>query len=56
MRYLPDTNIISNILKQPSSAAMTAWMFEQTDDALFIASRTIDKIRRGIQRMRCRHR
>ena len=44
MRYLPDKNIISNTLHQPSSSAMTAWMSEQTDDALFIASRTIDEM------------
>lgn len=48
MRYLLDTNIISNILKQQPSAALTAWMSEQADDALFIASLTIAEIRRGI--------
>ena len=48
MRYLLDTNIISNILKQQPSAALTAWMSEQPDDALFIASLTIAEIRRGI--------
>lgn len=48
MRYLLDTNIISNILKQQPSAALTAWMSEQADDGLFIASLTIAEIRRGI--------
>ena len=47
-RYLLDTNIISNILKQQPSAALTAWMSEQADDGLFIASLTIAEIRRGI--------
>lgn len=48
MRYLLDTNIISNILKQQPSAPLTAWMAEQTDEDLFIASLTIAEIRRGI--------
>ena len=48
MRYLLDTNIISNILKQQPSAALTAWMSGQADDDLFIASLTIAEIRRGI--------
>ena len=48
MRYLLDTNIISNILKPQPSAALSAWMAEQTDDDLFIASLTIAEIRRGI--------
>ena len=29
MRYLLDTNIISNILKQQPSAPLAAWMAEQ---------------------------
>ena len=48
MRYLLDTNIISNILKPQPSAALTAWMAERTDEELFIASLTIAEIRRGI--------
>jgi toxin FitB len=48
MRYLLDTNIISNILKQQPSTALVAWMAEQTDEDLFIASLTIAEIRRGI--------
>jgi toxin FitB len=48
MHYLLDTNIISNTLKQQPSAALIAWMAEQTDEDLFIASLTIAEIRRGI--------
>lgn len=47
-RYLLDTNIISNILKRQPSAPLIAWMAEQTDEDLFIASLTIAEIRRGI--------
>jgi predicted nucleic acid-binding protein len=48
MRYLLDTNIISHVLKPRPSAALMAWMAEQTDQDLFIASLTLAEIRRGI--------
>jgi len=48
MRYLLDTNIISNIMKRQPSPALTAWMSERTDQDLFIASLTVAEIRRGI--------
>lgn len=47
-RYLLDTNIISNIVKPEPSAPLLDWMAAQPDDALFIASLTVAKIRRGI--------
>lgn len=48
MRYLLDTNIISNIVKPSPSPALLDWMAAQEDDALFIASLTVAEIRRGI--------
>ena len=48
MRYLLDTNIISNIVKQAPSEALLAWMAERDDQELFIASLTIAEIQRGI--------
>jgi predicted nucleic acid-binding protein len=48
MRYLLDTNIISNITKPTPSESLIAWMAEQPDRDLFIASLTIAEIRRGI--------
>jgi toxin FitB len=48
MRYLLDTNILSNITKPAPSAALIAWMAEQVDQDLFIASLTIAEIRRGV--------
>ena len=48
MRYLLDTNIISHVLKPRPSATLMAWMAEQTDENLFIASLTVAEIRRGI--------
>ena len=47
-RYLLDTNIVSNIVKPEPSQALLAWMGEQKDDDLFIASLTIAEIQRGI--------
>jgi toxin FitB len=48
MRYLLDTNIISNFTKPSPSKLLIAWMAEQLDEDLFIASLTLAKIRRGV--------
>ena len=48
MRYLLDTNIISDITKPAPSAPLLAWMAEQPDRDLYIASLTLAEIRRGI--------
>ncbi len=48
MRYLLDTNIISDLIKPRPSAMLVAWMAEQADEDLFIASLTVAEIRRGI--------
>jgi predicted nucleic acid-binding protein len=48
MRYLLDTNIISNIVKPSPSASLVAWMGEQSDEDLFISSLTLAEIRRGV--------
>ena len=45
MRYLLDTNIISNITKPTPSESLLAWMADQKDDDLFIASLTVAEIR-----------
>lgn len=47
-RYLLDTNIISNVVKPKPSPSLLAWMAEQRDEDLFIASLTIAEIQRGI--------
>jgi predicted nucleic acid-binding protein len=51
MRYLLDTNIISNITKPTPSDALLAWMAAQTDEDLFIASLTVAEICRGVLEM-----
>ena len=48
MRYLLDTNILSDIIKPAPSPALLAWMDSQVDADLFIASMTVAEIRRGI--------
>ena len=48
MRYLRDTNIISNVTKPAPSQTLLAWMAEQTDRDLYIASLTVAEIRRGV--------
>lgn len=48
MRYLLDTNVISNATKSSPSSSLLAWMADQNDDDLFIASLTVAEIRRGI--------
>jgi toxin FitB len=47
-RYLLDTNIISNVIKQEPSKALLAWLGAQKDDDLFVASLTVAEIQRGI--------
>ena len=48
MRFLLDTNIISNVTKPKPSAALLDWMAEQADQDLYISALTIAEVRRGI--------
>ncbi len=48
MRYLLDTNIISDIVKPAPSESLLIWMGEQKDEDLFIASLTVAEILRGV--------
>lgn len=48
MRYLLDTNIISNAAKPSPSESLLAWLADQNDEDLYIASLTVAEIRRGI--------
>jgi hypothetical protein len=47
-RYLLDTNIISNAAKVAPSEPLVAWMADQSDEDLFIASLSIAEIKRGL--------
>jgi predicted nucleic acid-binding protein len=48
MRYLLDTNIVSHVVKPSPSETLIAWMADQPDQDLFIASLTLAEIRRGV--------
>lgn len=48
-RYLLDTNIISNVTKPSPSESLLAWMAEQADENLFIASLVVAELWYGIQ-------
>ena len=48
MRYLLDTNIISNVTKPVPSEALVEWMAEREDGDVFISSLTIAEMRRGV--------
>lgn len=48
MRYLLDTNVISNVTKSTPSELLLAWMAERSDEQLFIASLSVAEIYRGI--------
>jgi predicted nucleic acid-binding protein len=48
MRYLLDTNILSNVTRPAPSQALLDWMGSQADTDLFIASLTVAEIRRGV--------
>jgi predicted nucleic acid-binding protein len=51
IRYLLDTNIISQVTKPVPSEALTSWMANQADENLFIASLTVAEIQRGLLEM-----
>ena len=48
MRYLLDTHLLSNFTKPAPSDSLVAWMADQSDDDLFIASLTLAELRRGV--------
>ena len=47
-RYLLDTDIISNITKPVPSESLFAWMSEQADEDLFIASLVVAEVWFGV--------
>jgi len=48
MRFLLDTNIISNVTRAATSDALLAWMADQSDQDLYISSLTVAEIQRGV--------
>jgi len=48
MRYLLDTDILSNVTKPAPSQPLLDWMDRQLDADLFISALTVAEIRRGV--------
>lgn len=48
MRYLLDTNIISNVTKPKPSETLLHWLADQLDTDLFISTLSLAEIQRGI--------
>jgi predicted nucleic acid-binding protein len=48
MRYLLDTNILSNLAKPDPSKSLLGWMADQADQYIFIAALTLAELQRGI--------
>jgi hypothetical protein len=48
MRFLLDTNIISNVTRPAPSAALLEWMAGQADQDLYISALTVAEICRGV--------
>jgi predicted nucleic acid-binding protein len=44
MRFLLETNIISNVTRPTFSHALLAWMADQSDQDLYISSLTVAEI------------
>ncbi len=47
-RYLLDTNILNQVIKPTSSAALAAWLEAQADEDLYICSMNLAEIWNGI--------
>lgn len=48
IRYLLDTNIISNLVRPEPSASLLAWMADRQDSELHISTLTLAELHRGI--------
>lgn len=51
MRYLLDTNIVSEVTKPRPSSLLLHWLGQQEDDSLFISTLTLGEIHKGILEM-----
>jgi toxin FitB len=55
VRYLIDTNILSELAKPQCSPLLLDWLGRQADDELFISTITVGEIWRGILELRPSH-
>ena len=52
MRFLLDTNVLSEVRKPRPSAAVMAWFDAQDPDDLFLSVLTLGEIREGVERLK----
>lgn len=52
MKYLLDTNVISDLRKPKPPTALLAWFEDQSPDDLFVSVLTLGEIREGVERLR----
>jgi hypothetical protein len=55
MRYLLDTNIVSELNKRTPNAGVLGWFEEAEDTNLFLSVVTVGEIRKGIEQVRGRN-
>lgn len=51
MKYLLDTNVVSEWVKPQANAGLTAWLSGADEDALFLSVVTIAELKRGAERL-----
>lgn len=52
MKYLLDTNVVSELYKPRPHPAVTAWFKKQDPSSIYLTAITIGEIRRGIEKRR----
>lgn len=52
MRYLLDTNVVSEFRKNRPHGAVAAWLNAQASEQLFLSAATIGEVQAGIERTR----
>lgn len=51
MRYLLDTNVVSELMKPGPNPVVSAWLDEIDEDAVFLSVVTLAELRRGVERL-----
>lgn len=54
MRYLLDTNVLSEARRREGNAGVKAWLADAPDDSLHVSVVTLGEIRKGIEGLRPR--
>ena len=51
MKFLLDTNVVSEMIKTPPNAAVAAWLAAADEEALFLSVITLTEIKHGVERL-----